>query len=141
MRQDARRTYLKFGIFAVVMSMLTAFLLLAKAGWFTWLTPENAHGIVNTIMDQLVILVPGAYAVWAVIQNTRDKLIQAVKERPGVVGVAVTPELDREIPYPDVTTPEKLAAAAAAGPDVVRPTGAGPATACRIPDAASGRRR
>ena len=28
MRQDARRTYLKFGIFAVVMSMLTAFLLL-----------------------------------------------------------------------------------------------------------------
>ncbi len=95
--------------------LLTAFLLLAKMGWFTWLTPENAHGVVNSLMDALVAIVPIAYAAWAVFKSTREQLIKSVKARSGVIGVAVTPELDAKIDDPAVATPKKLVAAQAAG--------------------------
>ena len=51
--------------------LLSLFLVMAKAGWFTWLTPENAHGVVNTVMDGLVAIVPIAYALWASFKATR----------------------------------------------------------------------
>lgn len=61
---------------------MAAFLLLAKRGWFTWLTPENAHDIANQVMDFLVLAVPAGYAVWATIKAWREKRAKERAARP-----------------------------------------------------------
>ncbi len=90
--------------------LLALFLLLAKAGWFTWLTPESAASIVNAIMDFLIVAVPALYMVWAGIRSYRDKIAEAKAKEPVeiVKAAAALPQV-KEI----VTT----AAMAAAVPD------------------------
>lgn len=58
--------------------LMAAFLLLAKMGWFTWLTPENHHEYVNVLMDFLVVAVPAAYALWAGFKAWRESKPEAI---------------------------------------------------------------
>ncbi len=80
--------------------LMASFLLLAKQGWFTWLTPENYHSVVNQIMDFLVVAAPAAYAGWATYHEWRRKraveraaqpevLIAKVADLPQVAAVKV----------------------------------------------------
>jgi hypothetical protein len=96
-------------------ALLSIFLLLAKAGWFTWLTPESAHQIVNAIMDALVVLVPAAYAIWAGFKTFRRKLAEARENQPEVIvakaaalpevgKIVVTPDIAAKVDDPSVTT-------------------------------------
>lgn len=84
------------------------FVVLAKRGWITGLTPENAHLYVSALLDYLVVIGPLAVAAWAAWGTTRQNLIKTTNALPGVLGIAVTPALDDKIDAPTVTTPEKL---------------------------------
>ena len=84
------------------------FVFLAKRGWITGLTPENAHLYVSALLDYLVVIGPLAVAAWAAWGTTRQNLIKTTNALPGVLGIAVTPALDDKIDAPTVTTPEKL---------------------------------
>lgn len=64
---------------------MAAFLLLAKQGWFTWLTPENAHDLANQVMDFLVVAVPAAYALWAAFKAWREKRAKERANKPAVL--------------------------------------------------------
>lgn len=61
--------------------LMAAFLLLAKQGWFTWLTPESAHDIANQVMDFLVLAVPAAYALWAWNKERKAQQPAAIIEK------------------------------------------------------------
>ncbi len=61
---------------------MAAFLLLAKQGWFTWLTPENAHDLANQVMDFLVVAVPAAYALWAAFKAWRQRRARKIAAKP-----------------------------------------------------------
>lgn len=77
--------------------LLAAFLLLAKMGWFTWLTPENHHEYVNLIMDFLVLAVPALYALWVGIQawrnNQPEAIVKAAADLPQVHEIVTTQAL------------------------------------------------
>lgn len=62
--------------------LMAAFLLIAKAGWFTWLTPDSAHDIANQVMDFLVVAVPAGYAIWAGFVAWREKKAAARAAQP-----------------------------------------------------------
>ncbi len=99
--------------------LMAAFLLLAKMGWFTWLTPENHADRVNAVMDFIVVAVPVGYAAWALTTGFFTKLaeakakepiemVRAVAALPQVGRIVTTPEIANAIPDPTVvsgTTP------------------------------------
>lgn len=84
--------------------LMAAFLLLAKMGWFTWLTPENYHERVNLLMDFLVVAVPAGYAVWAGFKAWREKqpvaVISAAASLPEVAKIVTTPEIAAKVDDP-----------------------------------------
>lgn len=88
--------------------LLSAFLLLAKMGWFTWLTPESAADVVNAIMDFLVVAVPSGYAIWAGFKAWREKQPAAIVAQaaalPEVAVIVTTSEIVRKLDVPTVTT-------------------------------------
>lgn len=74
-----------------------------------YLTPSDASQLTQWVMDGLAFGIPAAYGAWAAWRATKVNLIMTTNNLDGVVGVAVTPELDAKIPgVPTVTTPEKL---------------------------------
>ncbi len=96
-------------LFALLRVVLPAFfVLLAKMGILTGITPDNVHGVVSEILDWLVVVLPLAFGIWAATKATRTKLIDRTTKLPGVLAVAVTPELDAKIKNPVVVTPEKI---------------------------------
>lgn len=84
--------------------LMAAFLLLAKAGWFTWLTPESVHGVVNNIMDFLVVAAPAGYMLWAGLKAFREKLAQEKAKQPEeiVKAAAALPEVSRIETTPEI---------------------------------------
>ena len=54
-------------------AIVFGFVWLAKAGYITWLAPEDAADFMNAVLDKLVVLMPSAYAVWAVVKEYRAK--------------------------------------------------------------------
>lgn len=95
--------------------LMASFLLLAKAGWFTWLTPESVHGIVNNIMDWLVLAAPAVYMIWAGVKAFREKLAAARASQPEVIiakaaaviaptggTIVTTPEIASAVPAVNV---------------------------------------
>lgn len=88
--------------------LMAGFLLLAKQGWFTWLTPENAHGVANEVMDFLVLAVPAGYALWAGWKEWRDTRAVAIIAKAAAlpevqqIDLASKPLADA-IPSPKVT--------------------------------------
>lgn len=90
------------------------FVVMAKRGWITGLTPENAHLYVSALLDYLVVIGPLAVAAWAAWGTTRQNLIKTTNALPGVLGIAVTPALDDKLPgILTVTTPDKIQTAIA----------------------------
>lgn len=71
--------------------LMASFLLLAKMGWFTWLTPENYHEPVNALMDFLVVAAPAEIvaSAAAVIAPTGGTIV-------------TTPEIANAVPAPNV---------------------------------------
>lgn len=61
--------------------LMATFLVLAKQGWFTWLTPESAHDQANQVMDFLVVAVPALYALWAGFQARRHATTEYIVEK------------------------------------------------------------
>lgn len=89
----------------VYTALLGLFMRFATLGY---LTPQQATDLTKWVMDGLVAGAPlalGAYFAW---KSTRAQLVQTTDKLPGVIGVAVTPELDKKIDSPTVTTPAKL---------------------------------
>ena len=83
--------------------LMAAFLLIAKQGWFTWLTPESAHEVANQLMDFLVLAVPAGYAAWAYFKAKRaarpDRIIAKAAALSEVdVVVVANRELAASIP-------------------------------------------
>lgn len=54
-------------------AVVFGFVWLAKAGYITWLAPEDAADFMNALLDKLVVLTPGFYAVWAVVKEYKAK--------------------------------------------------------------------
>lgn len=97
-------------VYTVLMAAFTRFATLG------YLTPEQATNLTKWVMDGLVTgapLVLGAFLAW---QRTQKQLVQTTDTLPGVLGVAVTPELDKKIDSPTVTTPVRLVSEIAANP-------------------------
>lgn len=74
---------------------MAAFLVLAKQGWFTWLTPDNAHDLANQVMDFLVVAIPAGYALWAAWKAWREKKAAERAARPEamILAAAKLPEV------------------------------------------------
>lgn len=73
--------------------LMATFLILAKQGWFTWLTPESAHDIANQVMDFLVLAVPAGYALWAWWKAKRaaepERIIEKAAALPEVRAISL----------------------------------------------------
>jgi hypothetical protein len=86
--------------------LLGAFMRFATLGY---LTPQQATDLTKWVMDAAVAGAPVALGVYFAWKKTRKQMIQSTDALPGVLGVAVTPEVDKQLPNtPTVTTPEKL---------------------------------
>lgn len=91
------------GVYTILLALFMRFATLG------YLTPEQATELTKWIMDGLVAGAPIALAIYLGWKKTRKQMIQSTDALPGVLGVAVTPEVDKQLPNtPTVTTPEKL---------------------------------
>lgn len=86
--------------------LLAAFMRFATLGY---LTPEQATELTKWLMDAAVAGAPvalGAYFAW---RRSRNQMIKSTDALPGVLGVVVTPEIDKQLPGAlTVTTSEKI---------------------------------
>lgn len=60
-------------------TIVFGFVWLAKAGYITWLAPEDAADFMNALLDKLVVLAPAAYATWATVKEFRLKRLAAIE--------------------------------------------------------------
>lgn len=85
--------------------MLALFMRFATLGY---LTPQQATDLTKWFMDSLVAGAPLALAIYLGWKRTRAQMVKTTDAIPGVLGVAVIPEVDKQVESPTVTTPVKL---------------------------------
>ena len=91
------------GVYTILLALFMRFATLG------YLTPQQATDLTKWLMDGLVAGAPIALAIYLGWKKTRTQMIKSTDALPGVLGVAVTPEIDRQITTTQtVTTPEKL---------------------------------
>lgn len=90
------------GVYTILLALFMRFATLG------YLTPQQATDATKWAMDGLVTGAPLALAVYLGWKRTRSQMVKSTDALPGVLGVAVTPELDKEIKSPTVATPAKL---------------------------------
>lgn len=91
------------GVYTILLALFMRF---ATMGY---LTPQEATDLTKWIMDALVAGAPIALAIYLGWKRSRTQMVKTTDTIPGVLGVAVTPEVDKQIRNSvTVTTPEKL---------------------------------
>lgn len=91
------------GVYTILLALFMRFATLG------YLTPQQATELTKWLMDALVAGAPVALAIYLGWKRTRTQMVKTTDAIPGVLGIAVTPEVDKQVKESlTVTTPDKL---------------------------------
>lgn len=67
-----------------------------------YLSPEQASGLQNWLMDSLAVGVPGAIAWWLARRGTQRQMVASVAAMPEVTRIYVSAELAAKVDAPEM---------------------------------------